>query len=71
MEIVEFIVKNILHFMPVIFGFAFFGPLLGQIMGICGWVSPLGLSPLSLGLVIGGSWGILAQIRGSWIWFRP
>ncbi len=71
MRVAEYLVRNILHFMPIIFGFAFFGPLFAQIMDRLGWVSPLGLTTITLGLIIGGVWGIFAQARGSWIWFRP
>lgn len=71
MPVIEFIVKTILKFMPIIFGLAFLGPLFAQIMDKLGWVSPLGLSTLTLGLMIGGTWGLFAQLRGSWIWARP
>jgi len=71
MAVIELLVKNILHFMPILFGFLFFGPLFSQIMNKFGWVSPLGLSTLTLGLIIGGTWGIFAFFRGSWIWARP
>ena len=71
MQVIEFLVKKILHFMPILFGFLFFGPLFAQIMDKLGWVSPLGLPTLALGLIIGGAWGIFAFIRGSWIWARP
>ncbi len=71
MQIVEGIIKNILHFMPVFFGFAFFGPLFAQVMDRLEWHAPLELSTLAFGMIIGGSWGVLAFIRGSWIWARP
>ena len=71
MAIVEFLVKNILHFMPITFGFLFFGPLFAQIMDRLGWEKPLGFSTLTIGMIIGGVWGILAFFRGSWIWARP
>ncbi len=63
----QFVLKNILHFMPLIFGVGFLGPLLAQIMLISGWQAPLGLSPLTLGLIIGGAWGAFAQFKGRWI----
>lgn len=71
MAVIEFLVRNILHFMPILFGFLFFGPLFSQIMDKIGWEAPLGLPTLTLGLVIGGAWGIFAFFRGSWIWARP
>lgn len=71
MPILEFVVKKILHLMPILFGFLFFGPLFAQIMDRLGWREPLGLSTLALGLIIGGTWGVFAYFRGSWIWARP
>ena len=35
------------------------------------WQSPLGLPTLTSGLIVGGTWGIIAFFRGSWIWARP
>ncbi|MBQ0771888.1 MAG: hypothetical protein KBT59_08570 [Sphingomonadales bacterium] len=71
MPIVEFFVRKTLNFMPILFGFLFFGPLFAQIMDGFGLQQPLGLSTLTLGLIIGGAWGICAFFRGSWIWARP
>lgn len=71
MPLLEFIVKKTLHFMPILFGFLFFGPLFAQIMDKIGWQQPLGLSTLTLGLIVGGAWGLFAFVRGSWIWARP
>ena len=63
----QFVLKNILHFMPLIFGFGFLGPLLAEIMQMFGWHAPLGMASLTLGLIIGGAWGVFAQIKGRWI----
>ncbi len=63
----QFVLKNILHFMPLIFGVGFLGPLLAQIMQMFGLQAPLGLAPLTLGLMIGGAWGGFAQLKGRWI----
>lgn len=63
----QFLLKNILHFMPIIFGIGFLGPLLAQLMQMLGWETPLGLAPLTLGLLIGGAWGFFAQLKGRWI----
>ena len=52
---------------PLIFGFAFLSPLLIQILEALTFTPPFGLSKTTLGLMIGGSWGIFAQIRGRWI----
>lgn len=71
MPALEFVVKKILHYMPVLFGFLFLGPLIAQTMDRLGWSAPPGLSTLALGLIVGGSWGLFAFFRGSWIWARP
>ncbi|MEP3225027.1 MAG: hypothetical protein ABJO01_03555 [Parasphingorhabdus sp.] len=63
----QFILKNILHFMPIFFGIGFLGPLVGQGIAWLAWPIPLELSPLSLGLIIGGLWGLFAQLTGRWI----
>lgn len=63
----QFVLKNIIHFMPLIFGIGFLGPLIAQIIQMLGWPIPLGLSSLALGLVIGTAWGVFVQFRGRWI----
>lgn len=63
----QFVLKNLIHFMPLIFGIGFLGPLIAQIIQMLGWPTPLGLSSLTLGLVIGTAWGAFAQFRGRWI----
>lgn len=52
---------------PVLFGLGFLAPVLAELLPLAGWPAPLGLSPFEAGLVIGGAWGLYAQIRGSWI----
>lgn len=58
------------HFGPLLFGFLFIPPVTAQIITLLGWTPPLGLSPLLAGFVVGGLWGLYAQIRGSWITWR-
>jgi hypothetical protein len=64
---VQFVLKNILHFMPLIFGIGFLGPLLAQFITLFDWQAPFGLAPLTAGLILGGIWGAFAQIKGRWI----
>ncbi|WP_417596137.1 hypothetical protein [Parasphingorhabdus sp.] len=71
MPALEFVVKKILHYMPILFGLLFLGPLIAQSMDRLGWPAPPGLSTLTFGLIIGGTWGLFAFFRGSWIWARP
>lgn len=62
-----FLLKNILHFMPLIFGIGFIGPVSTALIQSTGWSPPWGLSPILCGFVLGGTWGLYAQWRGSWI----
>jgi len=58
-----------LVFSPLFFGLAFLAPLFAEIVQRL----ELGMAnhtALILGLVFGGSLGLLAQIRGSWIWLK-
>lgn len=61
------VIKTIFYFGPLIFGFGFLAPLSAQLIEAQSWTPPFDLSPLMAGLVIGGSLGLLAQIRGRWI----
>lgn len=63
----QFVLKNILHFMPLIFGLAFLGPLCTEILTRTGWPDIAGFSALAIGIAFGGSWGLIAQLRGRWI----
>lgn len=57
-------------FSPVVFGLAFLGPLLSEIILLLNVTVPFG-DPLIWGVVIGGILGGIAQWRGSWIWVKP
>lgn len=52
---------------PLLFAFGFLVPLLRTVIERAGWTAPLGLSSLSFALLVGGGWGLLAQLRGRWI----
>lgn len=60
-------IKNLLHYMPVLFGFGFFGPLFAQLMVIAGYDQVFGLSVYWPAIALGGAWGIFAQVTGRWI----
>jgi len=60
-------IKTLFYFGPLIFGFGFIAPLTAQIIARAGWSLPLGLTPLIAGLILGGGWGLIAQIKGRWI----
>lgn len=55
-------------FSPLLFGFAFFGPLIAQ--SLTALAVELPVSNLIVGLTIGTAMGLMAQLRGSWIWVR-
>ena len=61
------VIKSIFYFGPLIFGFGFLAPLISQMIQAMSWTPPLGLTPLMTGLIIGGTLGLIAQIRGTWI----
>jgi hypothetical protein len=61
------ILMGVFRIMPLLFGLGFLAPLLTQIIERAGWASPAGLSPLVLGLAVGGAWGGFATLRGRWL----
>lgn len=60
-------VRAILYLQPLLFGLGFLAPLIAQTIERTGWQPPFGLSPLLAGLIVGGSLGGLARIRGQWL----
>ena len=56
-----------LKFLPLVFAFGFLVPVIAQGLQILGWVPPFRLSALSFALVVGGTWGLIAQWTGRWI----
>jgi len=57
-------------FSPIVFGLAFIGPLSAEIITALAVPLPIG-TPLHWGLLIGGLLGLMAQVRGSWVWVKP
>ena len=57
----------ILKLLPLIFAFGFLVPVVMQGTIALGWAQPLGLSALTFALVVGGAWGLFAQVTGRWI----
>ena len=53
--------------LPWVFALAFLVPVIDQGMQRAGLTAPLGLSTSSFALLIGGVWGLFAQIKGRWI----
>ena len=52
---------------PLLFAFGFLVPAIRAVIIRAGWSPPLSISPLAFALLIGGGWGLVAQIRGRWI----
>ncbi|MEM7329313.1 MAG: hypothetical protein AAF437_11275 [Pseudomonadota bacterium] len=61
------VIKAIFYLGPLIFGLGFLTPLVSQSIQAVGWVPPFDLTPLTIGLLVGGTLGMIAQIRGRWI----
>ena len=57
-------------FSPIVFGLGFIGPLIAELISLSNLGLPAG-APLIAGLMLGGILGVLAQIRGSWVWVKP
>ncbi len=68
MRFMEALLKRIFALTPLIWGVAFVAPLIAQIWMRMDWTIPFALTPLTFGWLIGGSWGLYAQIRGTWFW---
>ena len=53
--------------LPLIFAFAFLVPVVDQAMQALGIVAPFGLSTLTFALILGATWGLIAQATGRWL----
>jgi hypothetical protein len=63
----EFLLRLI--FSPIVFGLLFLAPLIMQSMTAM-HLQLFAIPNLLLGLVIGGAWGLIAKLRGSWLWIK-
>ena len=55
---------------PFTFGIGLLAPLIAQIMAFVG-LSVVGVPDIWVGLFIGVQLGLIAQLRGSWVWIKP
>jgi hypothetical protein len=62
----ERVMREVLRWMPFLFGIGFIAPLIAQTMAAWGWAAPFGMSRVAFGLLIGVPWGSYAMIRGRW-----
>lgn len=56
-------------FSPLAFAIGFLSPLIAQTLDALQY--SVGINNLYIGLAIGISLGLMAQIRGSWVWVKP
>ena len=59
--------KFIAGILPLVFAFAFLVPVIDQGMQALALSAPFDLSTLTFALIVGGGWGLVAQLRGRWI----
>ena len=63
----ERVLKLIAAGLPLVFAFAFLVPVIDQGMQALSLAAPFGLSTLTFALIVGGAWGLIAQVTGRWI----
>jgi hypothetical protein len=61
------ILKALFPWGPVFFGLGFLAPLIASLMIALSIAAPFGLNEIHVGLVIGGTWGLIAKFGGRWI----
>lgn len=60
-------VRQLFHWMPLLFGIGFIAPLIAQTMAHWDIAAPMGMSRILFGLLIGVPWGLYAVLRGRWL----
>lgn len=60
-------IKTVFYFGPLIFAVGFLIPLIAQIILALGWTPPFDLSAWIFAAILGGAYGLFAQITGRWI----
>ena len=63
----ESLLKVVVAVLPLVFAFAFLVPVIDQGMQALEISAPFGLSTLTFAFLLGGAWGLVAQIKGRWI----
>ena len=66
-DMVERCLRALYSALPLLFAFGFLVPVIAAGLEAMGIDAPLGLSPIALALIVGGGWGLVAQIRGRWV----
>lgn len=63
----EAVIRKLFAVMPFLFGIGFIAPLTAQLMAWAGVDGPLGMSRIGVGLLLGGAWGLYANLKGRWL----
>jgi hypothetical protein len=63
MQLIAFLFR----FGPLLFGIGFLAPVIAATLGAFGINSLFGLTPINIGLIVGGLMGTIASIRRSWL----
>ena len=63
----EVALKKLMAIMPFLFGIGFIAPLTAQLMAAFDIAAPFGMERIVFGLLFGGTWGLIANIRGRWL----
>lgn len=61
------ILKALFPWGPVFFGLGFLAPLIAALMINLTITAPFGLTEVQTGLIVGGTWGLVAKFGGRWI----
>lgn len=61
------IVGMLFRFGPLWFGLGFLAPVLAALIVAVGVTPPLGLAPITCGLITGAALGLIATIRRTWL----
>ncbi len=64
------LIELIFKFGPLVFGLGFLVPLFHALIVRLDIALPFGISAWLIALALGGGLGLMAQVRGSWIWQR-
>lgn len=63
MQLIGFLFR----FGPMWFGIGFLAPVLSALIQALRVTPPLGLSPMIVGLIVGGIFGLIATVRRTWL----
>jgi hypothetical protein len=61
------ILGALVKLLPLIFAFGLLVPVIAQGMDAAGLAAPFGLSSLVFAMIVAGSWGLFATLKGRWI----